>query len=74
MQAPDFDPRPMPEGYDLVQWYDVRPLPPDQMVAQDAARWHEAATLQAAIRQGTEDARLERAALNLPDEAYGQVG
>lgn len=74
MQAPDFDPRRMPDGYDLIQRYDLRPLPPDQMVAQDAERWYEAEVLQAAIRQGIEDVRMEKAAMDMPDEAYGQIG
>lgn len=74
LQAADFDPRRMPDGFDLIQRYDIRPLPPDQMLRQDAARWVEAEQLQAAIRQGVQDARMERAAMDLPDEAYGQVG
>jgi hypothetical protein len=74
LQAADFDPRQMPDGYDLVQRFDLRPLPPDQMVRQDAARWTEAEHLQQAIRQGTEDARMEKAVLDQPDDAYGQVG
>ena len=74
MQSATFDPRPMPDGFDLVQRYDLRPLPPDQMIRQDAARWTEAEQLQAAIREGIRDVQMERAALSQPDEAYGWAG
>jgi hypothetical protein len=40
-------------------WVDLSPLPPDEFSRQTASRWIEAEQVQAAWRDGVEDARSE---------------
>lgn len=51
---------PAPPELDLVLWYDLSPMRPDEYAATNAWRWTEAVTLRAAFEQGKRDAHHEK--------------
>jgi hypothetical protein len=50
----------IPEDLDLVLWYDLSPMRPDEYMRQNAWRWQEAVTLRSAYLEGKEDATREK--------------
>jgi hypothetical protein len=57
-----------PEGFDLVTWYDLSPLRPDEYMRTVAYRWQEAMALRNAYQIGVDDATREGAILMQPTE------
>lgn len=58
-----------------MQWCEVRPLLPDELMRQRARRWMEIVALKQAIHDGIGQARDEHAARKrLAGEPAGQVG
>lgn len=69
------DPVPKPEGLDLIAWYDLSPMRPDEYAHTNARRWTEAVTLRNAYDGGVMDARKESQAIqHMMSDDIGQVG
>lgn len=54
------DPPPVPDGFDLVTWFDLSPLRPDEFDRANARRWSEVAACRAAYEMGIRDAIAEQ--------------
>lgn len=48
-----------PEGWDLVMWFDLSPMRPDDHANTQARRWLETTTLRAAGERGRQEATDE---------------
>jgi hypothetical protein len=51
---------PKPEGFDVIAWYDLSPMRPDEYAETNAWRWHEALVLRNAYQMGVDDAKHEK--------------
>jgi hypothetical protein len=51
---------PKPEEFELIMWYDLSPMRPDDYLRVNAYRWHEAVALRNAYNEGVQDAAREK--------------
>jgi hypothetical protein len=51
---------PEPEGLQLISWYDLTPMRPDELAATNIFRWREAVALRNAYEQGRDQAHREK--------------
>ena len=66
---------PKPEGLDVIAWYDLSPMRPDEYANTNATRWREAVTLRGAYDSGVMDARHESQSIqSLMGDDVGQTG
>lgn len=54
------DPVPKPEDLDVIAWFDLSPMRPDEYMRTNAYQWHEAVVLRNAYEFGRQDARREK--------------
>ncbi len=66
---------PKPEGLDVIAWYDLSPMRPDEYAETNASRWREAVMLRSAYENGVADARQESQAIQgMMNDDVGQTG